>query len=247
MYGWEENEQTSYFSDADGSMWYRFSPAANNPQSAPFFIILHGHGNFPPTKFSHPNWNVLNPLDNFGLNGNGSWWKGEGNNSQTQHLFDKILNEALGRVGQELATAIICMYGSSMGGYGCILHGARIGAKGVYANVPQIKLLGSTYSEKGMKRYFREVFNEDSIPIENDLSLYVERIQTTHPLYFICENRFGQENYLAEQCMSFVNSLDNLGLNYHLEIIPTSGHKKNRGINYVRKLFEQYVLPDKED
>ena len=35
-----------------------------------------------------------------------------------------------------------------------VLNGFKLAAKAVYANVPQIKLLGSTYSELGMKKYF---------------------------------------------------------------------------------------------
>ena len=43
------------------------------------------------------------------------------------------------------------------GGWGNHMNGCILGAKAVYANVPQIKLLGSTYSELGMKKFFDAV------------------------------------------------------------------------------------------
>jgi hypothetical protein len=30
-------------------------------------------------------------------------------------------------------------------------------------------------------------------------------------------------------------------LNYHLEIVPTSGHNKNLGLREVRALFEKFI------
>ena len=48
-----------------------------------------------------------------------------------------------------------------MGGYGALLHGARFGATAVYANVPQVQLLGSKYSENGMKKHFEPILDKD--------------------------------------------------------------------------------------
>jgi hypothetical protein len=63
-----------------------------------------------------------------------------------------------------------------------------------------------------------------------------------HPLYFMCENRFGYRNYRKEHINRFLEVLERLDLNYHLEIIPTKGHNKNRGINEVKAMFELYCL-----
>ncbi len=68
-----------------------------------------------------------------------------------------------------------------------------------------------------------------------------------HPIYFICENRFGQINYRSEQAMSFISTLNEHEINYHLEIVPTDGHGKNLGIKEARALFERYCCPFKEE
>jgi hypothetical protein len=224
-------------------MEYRFIPAKINPNIAPTLVILHGHGNYPPARAEYDDWNVFNPLDNFGKDGLGSWWLGEESNFFTIKLFDKALNSALNSINQTIASAKLFMYGSSMGGYGVLLHGSRIGAIAVYANVPQIKLLHSTYSNLGMKEYFSPIFNGDS---EYNNLVNILSKSENHPLYFICENRYGQKNYLNEQCMSIINFFNNTGINYYLEIIPTKGHKKifvfPKSKNYLRNIVLKIQL-----
>tara|TARA_B100001093_G_scaffold481561_1_gene512401 strand:+ start:205 stop:942 length:738 start_codon:yes stop_codon:yes gene_type:complete len=240
-YSWKDFDHISSIIHEEREMEYRFVPAESNPESAPTLIILHGHGNYPPARAVYSDWNVFNPLDNFGFNGLGSWWLGENGVKFTLELFDLALEQALESIGQTISTSKLFIYGSSMGGYGAILHGTRIGALGVYANVPQIVLLNSTYSKLGMKKYFRPIFTSDQGDDYNDLRQILAEVDN-HPLYFLCENRFGQENYLQEQCMTFVNFLTDLELNYHLEIIPKEGHNKNRRLSEVKKMFEQYCL-----
>ena len=245
-YSWREYDNISSVIHDGREMEYRFVPAKQNPKSAPTFIILHGHGNYPPARAAYPDWNVFNPLDNFGFNGLGSWWLGENGIKFTIELFNLALEKALSSVDQTLSTSKLFIYGSSMGGYGALLHGVRIGAKGIYANVPQIKLLGSTYSKKGQYKYFRPIFETDEGDIHNDLVKYLSSF-SEHPLYFICENRFGQVNYLREQCMSLIEHFNQNKTNYHLEINPTSGHNKNRRLLEVKKLFEQYCFETNRD
>ena len=240
-YSWREYDNISSVIHDGREMEYRFVPAKQNPKSAPTFIILHGHGNYPPARAAYPDWNVFNPLDNFGFNGLGSWWLGENGIKFTIELFDLALEKALNSVDQTLSTSKLFIYGSSMGGYGALLHGVRIGAKGIYANVPQIKLLGSTYSELGMKKYFQTALGTNPDEMYNDLNNFIRNADGDLPLFFICENRFGQRDYLTQQAMSFVSTLNELELNYHLEIVPTSGHNKNLGLREVRALFEKFI------
>ena len=239
MYSWDSFDHIYSINSEGKDMEFRFVPAQNNPEKAPTMIILHGHGNYPPARFVHPDWNVFNPLDNFGEQGYGSWWLGEDGDYFTMRLFDIALSSALSRVGQNKDNAKLFMYGSSMGGYGVLLHGSRIGAKGVYANVPQVKLLNSTYSELGMKRYFEPIFSKSGEDIHNDMVDYLAK-SDNHPLYFICENRFGQDDYLAEQSMYLVDFFNKNEINYHLEIIPTKGRNKNRRLSEVKAMFELY-------
>ena len=240
-YSWKNFENIYSISIDEKIMEYRFVPAKINPHSAPTLIILHGHGNYPPARAEYDDWNVFNPLDNFGKDGLGSWWLGEESNFFTIKLFDKALNSALNSINQTIASAKLFMYGSSMGGYGVLLHGSRIGAIAVYANVPQIKLLHSTYSNLGMNKYFLSIFNGQSE--YNDIVEFLSNFEV-HPLYFICENRYGQKNYLQEQCMSIINFFNKKEINYHLEIIPIKGHTKNLRISEVKNLFEKYCMDD---
>ena len=244
-YSWKEYEHIYSIHCGALEMEYRFVPAEKDPEHAPTLIILHGHGNYPPARAKYTDWNVFNPLDDNGFEGYGSWWLGENGEKATIELFDKALSYALARVNQTIDTAKLFIYGSSMGGYGAILHGCRVNALGVYANVPQIKLLNSTYSNLGMKKYFRPIFDNDDGDIHNDLRVFLSKY-THHPMYFLCENRFGQENYMQEQCMSFVNFLNENKLNYHLEIIPREGHSKNRRLSEVKQLFQKYCMDDSD-
>lgn len=240
-YTWSSFDHIYKVKTEFGDMEYRFVPAQHSPETAPTLVILHGHGNYPPARAVYSDWNVFNPLDNYGVDGYGSWWLGEGGERNTIALFDAALEAALLKVTQDLESARIFIYGSSMGGFGALLHGTRVGALGVYANVPQVKLLNTTYSDLGMKKYFRPIFTSDEGDEYNDIENILSKA-THHPLYFLCENRFGQENYLREHCLSLVDFFNKNKINYHLEIIPTSGHNKNRKLSEVKKLFETYCL-----
>ncbi len=240
-YSWKEFDHVSSITHDGREMEYRFVPSKSSPESAPTMIILHGHGNYPPARAEYSDWNVFNPLDNFGFDGLGSWWVGENGIPFTINLLDRALEMALNSINQTIKSAKLFIYGSSMGGYGAIAHGARLGALGVYANVPQMKLLNSTYSDLGMKKYFRPIFNSDDGNEYNDVRNLLVHYDT-HPIYFICENRFGQKNYLEEHCLSLVEFFNQNDLNYHLEIIPKKGHNKNRRLSEVKKMFEEYCL-----
>lgn len=205
---------------------------------SPTLIILHGHGsNEKPTNFKKNGWNVLAPLDQYGKNGRGCWWLGEDNNffirDALQDLIKKLKND-------RIINGDIYFYGSSMGGYGAILHGILCGAKGVYANVPQIKLIGSSYHQDVQRGNFDAISNSSDF-IENDLSNLLNRNPSSIPLFFICENRFSYLNYLKEQSNSFVNECIERDINFHYEVLPKKGHDKNLGINQVVDLFEKYL------
>ena len=104
-YSWRDYDHISSIIHDGREMEYRFVPSKSCPESAPTFIILHGHGNYPPARAVYPDWNVFNPLDNFGFNGLGSWWLGENGIKFTIELFDLALEKALNSVGQKLSTS----------------------------------------------------------------------------------------------------------------------------------------------
>lgn len=239
---WKDDDLVHCVTDDSGKeMWFRLAPARQSPRDAPIYLVLHGHGTTArPTFYAEPKWNVIAPMDNFGLGGKGSWWIGENGDNSTSELLTKVIRKSKQILNSNDDT-ILCIYGSSMGGYGAILNGNKLSAKAVYANVPQIKLLDSTYSELGMKKYFEAALG--IVPNEkfNDLNNFIKQVDGDLPLFFICENRFGQKDYLNQQAMSFVNTLNELNINYHLEIVPTSGHNKNLGLREVRELFEKFI------
>jgi len=226
----------------DKVMYFRLNKSREiEPSKAPILMLLHGHGSTIPSRFKHPQWNSIAPIDNFGCEQLGSWWLGE-HDTTTLQLLDLVIESSLKSLHIRDGEERLFIYGSSMGGYGALLHGVRYNAVAIYANVPQVQLLGTTYSEGGMKKYFKEVIS----PVNekyNNLCLHLSTFNT-HPLYFICENRFGYVNYKKEHTSKLISLLDQLDLNYHLEIIPTKGHNKNRGINDVREFFEQYCIED---
>ena len=239
---WKSDSKVHFVTSPEGKqMWFRLSPAKVNPESAPIYLILHGHGTTSrPTLYAENDWNVIAPLDNFGLDGKGSWWIGENGDFSTRELLASVVQMSKELLGSN-DDVILCIYGSSMGGYGAILNGTKLGANAVYANVPQIKLLGSTYSELGMKKYFEAALGLNPNETYNDLNNFVKTVEEDLPLFFICENRFGQRDYREQQAMSFISTLNEMKVNYHLEIVPTSGHNKNLGLREVRALFEKFI------
>lgn len=223
------------------TMFFRFTPATEaEPTKSPTMMLLHGHGSTNPSRFRDPKWNAIAPVDFFGVEGLGSWWIGENGDCSTIELLDEVMKKTCEMMNcTEINNLFI--YGSSMGGFGALLHGHRYNAVAVYANVPQIQLLGTTYSDGGMKKFFSGVISMENNQY-NDLATLLDDSDLQHPLYFMCENRFGYRNYRKEHINRFLEVLERQELNYHLEIIPTKGHNKNRGINEVKTMFEQYCL-----
>lgn len=241
---WQNDANVYHVEDSKGrKMWYRLDFAKENPENAPIMLVLHGVGHVArPSYYAEKHWNTIKPLDQFGFESKGSWWFGEYGEPFTMELLHKVVSKSREKLCSNPISKLF-IYGSSMGGYGAILHGHKLGATAIYANVPQVKLLGSTYSENGMKPHFLNVLGDNQDSIYNDLTHYLSSIRGNHPLYFICENRFSSTtDYLHEHALYLTDWFLEKNINFHLEIIPTEGHKKNRGIREVREMFEKYCL-----
>lgn len=205
----------SVFDIGGRSISYSFTPAARD--GMPLVVILHGHSKTPAaSRYRHPDWNVLCPVDNFGFGGFGSWYLGEGGDYFWLEAMPALINHV--HAGQQ-----IYFCGSSMGGYGAILHGSRLGARGVYANIAQTRLLGSTYSEKqGMRRFFAQIFGEDVDPPYNDLRSV---LRDDLPTSFILSGlRWDKPGYIEEQTLPFLEALCGRGINFQSELRFGSGH-----------------------
>lgn len=205
-------------------MYYQYTPSDNESES-PLLVILHGHGFVAePSKYKNKNLNVLAPIDNYGVENYGSWWLGENGDYFVKDLLHVLIKEMRKRGSGKLY-----FWGSSMGGFGALLHAILLQADAVYANIPQIKLLGSSYAEGGMKKYFAPIFGDAGGREYNDLSDLLEsRFKSNAlekaPLFFIAQSRFDYKNYLEEQSLYFFQRCLALGFNIHYEVFPKKGH-----------------------
>lgn len=220
-------EELRTFNFEGRSISYTFRPA--EVASAPLLVILHGHTKTPrPSKFKDPRWNVLCPVDNFGFNGYGSWFLGEGGDLFWLRAMPALISHVYS--GNKLFFA-----GSSMGGYGAILHGTLNKACAVYANVAQTKLLGSTYSAQGMSRYFAPIFGESLDHDCNDLRNFIVKGMPT--TFIVSGFRFDKENYLEEQTFSFLEKLVEANVNFSHELRLGTGHTLTHSVVEISELF----------
>lgn len=214
-------ERLSYIEDhKQRKMYYKFTPA-KKPENSPLLVILHGHTfNAKPSKFRDENWNVLCPVDNFGVDNAGSWWLGENGDYFVKDLLHILIAKTQKQIGK---TQGLYFWGSSMGGYGAILHGCLLGAMAVYANIPQIKLLGSSYDKKQMNKFFAPIFGGDINSVYNDVTNFIKDKNT--PLFFLVQSQFDYPNYLEEHGLYFLEKCREKNVNISFEIVPNKGHK----------------------
>jgi pimeloyl-ACP methyl ester carboxylesterase len=210
---------------------YFHYPAKN--LSAPVLIILHGHDfAAAPASFRSENYHVVCPMDRFGVNRGGSWWLGEDGDFFWIEAMSKIV-ESLRQQG----AGDVYFWGSSMGGWGALLHGYLNNAKAVYANIPQTVLLGSSYSEKGgMKKYFQNIFGSGDAAFNDIRNVIVDG----RGKYFLCFNQLEKYDYFLEQGIGFISHLQAVGAKFYLEVRPLESHGKNHGIRESIELFEKY-------
>lgn len=213
---------------------FPFYLSAAEEKNKPIIFIFHGHGyNKKPSAFKNPNWNVVCPIDKFGVDGLGSWFLGENGDFFWIEAISKILHVVRERVGKSR----LYMWGSSMGGYASILYGYTLGARAVYANVPQTFLLGSKYSENGMKKYFAQIFGSEESEY-NDLKNVMNKRSSCK--FFLCFNQFEGSDYFVEQGLSFISHLQSFKQPMYIEVRPQSAHGKNHGVSEVISLFKKY-------
>lgn len=200
----------------------------------PIIFVMHGHGyNKKPTKFRSENWNVVFPVDDFGNEGRGSWFLGE----DGDYFWLEAMSLILERVRSFCGKGALFFWGSSMGGYAALLYGYLLKAKAVYANVPQTVLLGSTYSNNGMKRHFSRVIADEDC-IYNDLKKVI--VRKSKVKFFMCFNQLEGSDYFSEQGLSFISHLHSLKQMMYVEVRPTDAHGKNHGISEAIALFKKY-------
>jgi len=219
--------------DEDRKIRFKYTQATT--ENRPLLIIMHGQGYaLTPAKFTSPNWNVLCPMDDFGYKKLGSWFLGENGD----FFWIDAIKFLIAWVKKKSNHGRLYFWGSSMGGYGAILHGRLNFARGVYANIPQTVLLGSKFSEYGAKKYFELIFgNEENNKFNNLCNLFDTRTSTK---YYLCFNQLEGGNYFEEQGLKFVEHLNKLKNKMYVEIRPYEKHAKNHSISQAIELFKKY-------
>lgn len=229
--------------EIDGKRLYYRLNLQPNPVGLPLLIVLHGHGS-KPTAFRHEGWNVLSPLDDYGYNNDGTWWLGENGD----FFIIKLLQELIHKIRLKYNVGDqVYFYGSSMGGYGAILHGIMCNAKAVYSNVPQIKLKNTKYFERNLTKQIKFTLGEDNSDEICDLTVLLRNHKHSKlPTFFLCENTVEierkYEDYLKEHSLYFAKECLNMNLPIHLELLPQSGHTKNYGLKEVLQKFQKFVI-----
>jgi hypothetical protein len=212
---------------------------AAEPQAARTLVVLHGHGgNKQAAKFTDAGWNVLCPLDRWGDQGYGSWWLGE----RGDFFVARLLHGLVRGVRQALeADKGLYLWGSSMGGYGAILHGILLRAHAVFAHIPQIRLRGTDYTDGPNRRFYDAVIGDlDSHPYIDLARFVTARAKSGLPMFFISQNRFDYPNYLEQHCMHFINACQRAKAAYGLRIDPIEGHTLRHRIADTVKLFDEF-------
>lgn len=210
--------------------------------NCPILVIFHGAGyNKEPAKFKSDSLNVIALMDTFGYQGQGSWYLGE----QGDLFWIDAIRDLLALLKNKCNTNQILFWGSSMGGYAAILHGYLNNVTAVYANVPQTKLLGSTYIQNGkirgetsMQDSLRYAILSDKSPYNDLSSIFTNKNDT---IFFITYNQLEGFNYFSEQGFPFLRKLHGIRQKFYLEVHPNSEHAIIYNIAESMDLFRKYI------
>jgi len=207
-----------------------------NSQEKKALFILHGHGaNKKYARFYDDEWIIISPLDIYGTEGFGSWWLGE----KGDFFTFRLLQELVLRVKEEYNIQQVFFWGSSMGGYGAILHGTICKADAIYAHMPQVKLMGTDYTDGVNSKFYLPIFNTEKSQYESLLDFLVNVDKKESPVYFLSQNVFDYPKYVSQHFLPLVEVLDSKGFAYSVEMNLEEGHKIFRNIaNTVDNIFK---------
>ena len=245
-------------------MPFELKLAADNPREKPILLIFHGWGAggkliLETARRRLKDWNQVYPMDRYGHVRNGCWWLGENHAFFHLDLIEQLLQHLRDDLGM---TGDLYAYGSSMGGFGALLHGLRHKFKAISVNVPQVRLLGTDYlarREKGrpqvgaiwdesvIQHSWDEVVdicrdNPESSLRYSDATCFLDVDNPSdNPLIFISYARFDESTqYFTEQCMYLLDRLIQAGCNFELFVEPHRGHYIVRNHYHAIELFEKY-------
>lgn len=216
-------------------MRFLFRPA-EKIEIARTLIILHGHGsNKAYSKFYDPNWNVIIPLDEFGTDGLGSWWLGENGDFRTYNLVQKMIY--IMRAYFHFSS--LYFWGSSMGGYGAIIHGFASKAFAIYSHIAQTKLTGTEYTDGINSRFYKPIINNLNQKYA-DLSFFIKsQKKEKSPILFLSQNTIDRPKYVQQHFFPLLTACDNKGLAYSVSMPLINGHTQHLSVyTTVKDVFE---------
>lgn len=211
------DEDILYIEDAQNrKLYYRFTPAAVVSNFVPLVVILHGEEKTDALHFEYKMWNVLTPIDNFGYDNTASYWLGE----KGDFFVKDLLQELIKQISEEYECEDdIYLYGSSIGGYGAILHGILCKANAVYAHTPRIRLLDT----------------EELDSKENDLSNFLNSTDS-FPIFYLCDNT---DFSLEDETAYFADACKQHNIKVKLDFCPNSQDDEDHVLKKVLDMFER--------
>ncbi len=229
---------------------YRFTPATFSDK-APLLVIASASGTTVPSKFNRSEWNVLSVVDTCDSKGHMTGYLGEGGNFFIKELFSKLIQAAIDKCAC-VSRENLFFYSSSMASSGTLVQGVLFEARAVYLNSPIIRLHDSTIYK--VKEKDRDKLTNFVIPnsMKNIIEADGVRFLKAHkdkklPTFFLCDSMHQSEpwlqNFLQEQTLYFVNACKEEGVEVHLELVDTEGHKIHHTTQEVIELFEKYTPP----
>ena len=229
------NKDLLYIEDDNKrKLFYRFTPASIASNFVPLIVILYEEGKAEATHFEHKMWNVLTPLDNFGYENRSSCWLGEKGNFFVKDLLQKLILE----IAEEYECEDhIYLYGSSMGGYGAILHGILCKANAVYAHAPHIRLQEIHDADTVQKNFYDSIFAKTDSK-ENDLTHFLNPTDP-FPIFYLCDDGTTDENCLEEETAYFVNACKKNDVKVDRDQCAKSGNDGDQTVKEVLNFFER--------
>lgn len=217
----KSEEQLHEIADSAGHrMPYAFRPAQK--PGKPLLVMLHGNGgNKAPSKFASHDYNVLLPLDRYGIKNNGCWFLGENGDFFFLRMLSELITEL--RARPETGSGLY-FWGSSMGASAALLLALQLGANAAFCHIPQTNLYNSHWYCKN-RAFIDHIFGNDKLahPWRNLTRLVAEH-DGKLPLLFLSFNRFDRPHYLEEHLWPLIQALNKREANYFLQIHPQTGH-----------------------
>lgn len=191
------------------------------------------------------NWNVVLPQDRYGYARCGSWWLGEKGDFFLLKLLDDMIAMLRNQLGFQ---GDIYTYGTSMGGFGALMHGLRWKARAIAANVPQVRLLNSEWAEQH-SRLLKFVFGADLMDtfltapetLGDDARALMRHADVTNfldaslplgqrPTMLLAQSRYDiTRTYPRDHCFYLVDKLFDCDINFELRTFPEFGHREYIG------------------